>query len=58
MKISEYRIVIPTAIEKGKIVNIFIRAAVSHEEFGHTKGEGIEFLPGMHRAPNLGRWRQ
>jgi hypothetical protein len=42
MKIYEYRIVIPTTIEKYRIANIYMIAAASREESGQTKGEGIE----------------
>jgi hypothetical protein len=42
MKIYEYRIVIPTTIEKYRIANIYMIAAASREESGQTQGEGVE----------------
>jgi hypothetical protein len=44
MKLYEYRIVIPTTIDKYRIANIYMVAATSVQETGQAKGEGIEVI--------------
>ena len=44
MKIYEYRIVIPTTVEKYRIGNLYMMAAKSRQESGQVQGEGVELV--------------